>query len=200
MRIVVAAAAGLFVAASPSWSADIKERTTYFSVSGSTLADLDRDLLRRGPLVSTTGARHAGATEVTFDGHVTYLPGKKSCRIGKPDVSLKLVTTVPKWRASKKASSETALFWGVFQADVVRHEARHAAIAKQWLAKLERRIKSLPAESTCDAMKRKVEAVSRKTLAEHERAQLAFDKREAREIPRRLERAIRQKARRLAAR
>ena len=56
--------AGLAVLAGASATAETLDETTrYFAIRGTTLAELDRDLNRRGPFVAETGLRHPGATE-----------------------------------------------------------------------------------------------------------------------------------------
>lgn len=184
-------AAGLLVGiATDAGSADIKERTTYFTLRGSTLEDLDKELGRKGPLMTATGVRHPGATEVKFDGKVSYAPGERNCRVSQTALSLRLVKTLPKWNATKAASPTTAMIWKTLSDDIARHEADHAAIAKSYVKKMESALRNLKPEADCDAMEARVNAVSTRYLAEHQRAQLEFDTIEGREMNTRLRRLL----------
>ncbi|WP_342453227.1 DUF922 domain-containing Zn-dependent protease [Jiella mangrovi] len=171
-------------------AASIKEKTSYFAVRGATLDELDRDLNRRGPFVSETGIRHPGATEVKFDGKVTYKATADGCAVDKTNLSLDLEMTLPRWVQSKRASAHTRLIWDTLEKDIRRHEQRHAAIAKNWLKRMESAIRNLRTEPTCPAMEAMVNTVTQRYLAGHERAQIEFDTIEGREVNFRLRRAL----------
>ncbi|MCQ0986233.1 DUF922 domain-containing Zn-dependent protease [Jiella marina] len=171
-------------------AASITEKTTYFAVKGSTLAELDQDLNRRGPFLSETGVRHPGATEVTFDGKVSYKRTSEGCEVDQTNLSLNLEITLPKWTPPKRVSPQTRLIWQTLEADIVRHENRHAAIAKNWLKRTESALRNLRPERTCREMEAMVNTVTARYLAGHERAQVEFDTIEAREVNFRLRRAL----------
>ncbi|TFF27438.1 DUF922 domain-containing protein [Jiella endophytica] len=187
---------GLFVASlaillpAGADAASIREKTTYFAVRGSTLAELDHDLNRRGPFVSETGIRHPGATEVKFDGQVTYKATPDGCAVDKTNLSLDLEMTLPRWVPPKRVSARTRLIWDTLEKDIKRHENHHAAIAKRWLKRMEMAIRNLRAESSCSQMEAVVKNVTARYLAGHERAQIEFDTIEGREVNMRLRRAL----------
>ena len=187
---------GLFVASlavalpGSTQAASIREKTTYFAVRGSTLAELDSDLNRRGPFVSETGIRHPGATAVKFDGKVTYKATPRGCAVDMTNLSLDLEMTLPRWVPPKQVSAHTKLIWGTLERDIVRHENRHAAIAKNWLKRLESALRNLRTEPTCRAMEQVVNTVTARYLSGHERAQIEFDTIEGREVNMRLRRAL----------
>ncbi|MCE7030665.1 DUF922 domain-containing Zn-dependent protease [Jiella avicenniae] len=171
-------------------AASIREKTTYFAVRGSTLAELDQDLNRRGPYVSDTGIRHPGATQVKFDGKVTYKRTPDGCAVDATNLSLDLEMTLPKWIQPKRVPARTKLIWETLEKDIHRHENRHAAIATNWLKRMESAIRNLRTEPTCSAMEAMVNTVTQRYLAGHERAQIEFDTIEGREVNFRLRRAL----------
>lgn len=181
-------------------AASIKERTSYFAVRGSTLEELDADLQRAGPLVAATGARHPGATEVRFDGSVSYRETASTCRVGKTDLRLDLNMMLPRWKAPRRVDAETKLIWKTLEDDIRRHERQHSAIAKTWLKKMESAIRNLRPERDCTAMEARVNQVTKRYLAAHERAQLEFDAKEGRDVNRRLQRALVRNLEAMAAR
>ncbi|NDW05438.1 DUF922 domain-containing Zn-dependent protease [Jiella pacifica] len=171
-------------------AASVREKTTYFAVRGSTLAELDQDLNRRGPFVSDTGIRHPGATQVKFDGKVTYKRTPEGCAVDATNLSLDLEMTLPKWIQPKRVPAHTKLIWETLEKDIRRHENRHAAIARNWLKRMESAIRNLRTEPNCSAMEEMVNTVTHRYLAGHERAQIEFDTIEGREVNFRLRRAL----------
>ena len=200
MKRAYAVAAGLAILSmTPAMAGNIKERTTYFMVKGSTFAELDRALGASGPRITSLGGeRRAGATQVGFDGHVTYKPVGSRCGIGNASFSLDLHTTLPRWEPPKRADAETRILWKTLHEDIVTHERHHSVIAKNWLRRIEATVSKLPAERDCPSMERVVNATTRKLLAQHARAQLAFDADESEVIDARLQRKVAHNMRQLA--
>lgn len=170
-------------------SAEVKERTTYFMVKGNTLAELNRAFGQGGPLLGS-GERHGGATQVTFEGGATYAEVGGRCKVDRAAYRLSLVTTLPRWSPPTNATPDMKVVWRTLRNDVATHEARHAAIAKTWLQRLETRIKALPAESNCARMEKRVAAERREVLNRHDRAQVEFDRRETGRVDARVERQL----------
>ncbi|WP_185985356.1 DUF922 domain-containing protein [Aureimonas mangrovi] len=189
-RLAVTAVLAALACALPASATEIRERTTYFMVQGSTLEELDRQLQERGPSIGGA-SRHPGATSVRFDGHVTYEAGDGWCKVDETHLSLDLEMTLPRWRSRFRASAETALIWRTLERDIRRHEQEHAEIAKEWLARMESGLRVLKPRRNCAAMERAVNAATREYLRKHEAAQNAFDTREGREASQRLRRALR---------
>ena len=126
MRWLFPLLAGALLGSAAS-AAEVKERTTYFTVRGTTLDELDRDLNRKGPLMTGTGVRHPGSTQVKFDGRVTYRETPDGpCRVERTNLGVHLVKTLPKWSTPKAATPQTRIVWKTLSDDIARHEADHA--------------------------------------------------------------------------
>ncbi|MEC5290831.1 DUF922 domain-containing protein [Aurantimonas sp. C2-6-R+9] len=188
MGSIVVGLAWLWAGVAHAGSVD--QETSYFAVRGSTLAELDEDLNRQGPYVAETGLRHPGATEVKFDGKVTYKKVTKGCAVDRADLGLTLHITLPKWTPPKRVSARTVLVWRTLEADIKRHENQHATIAKTWLKRMEMAVRNLRTERTCADMEMHVNTVTQRYLAGHEQAQIEFDTIEGREVNFRLRRAL----------
>lgn len=181
-------------------AAEVKERTTYFTVRGTTLDELDRDLNRKGPLMTATGVRHPGSTQVKFDGRVTYRESTSGgCQVGKTNIGVHLVKTLPKWTPPRAATPETRIVWKTLADDIARHEEDHVKIAKLWLKKMESAVRNLGSSADCAAMEARVNKVTASYLASHEKAQRDFDTLEGREMNMRLRRLLKQNIREAAA-
>jgi len=188
-------AAPLALGALPATAADIRVHTTYFTITGSTLEQLDAALARHGPLSGGGDAGHPGATSVTFDGHVTYVPTDTGCRLGDARFMLDAEVILPRWKKPRKPDPETVLIWETLERDVKRHEERHAEIAVTYVKRMEMAVRNLGTRRTCKQLEDAVAATTQRYLAEHESEQRAFDRQEAREMDFRLKRQLRDRLR-----
>ncbi|WP_193227854.1 DUF922 domain-containing Zn-dependent protease [Aureimonas psammosilenae] len=183
-------ALGIFVGTAGAQAAAINERTTYFTLRGTTLEQLDRELNRKGPTAGGGNDRHPGATQVKFGGTVTYLPNGGVCRISRVDFNLKLVKILPRWTPPKSASASTVIVWRTLAEDIARHEEDHAKIAREYLRRMEAAVRNLGPRRDCDAMEAAVNATTSRYLRQHERAQKDFDFREGRDVNYRLKKLL----------
>ncbi|MBX9457418.1 MAG: DUF922 domain-containing protein [Rhizobium sp.] len=171
-------AALLMVAGSAPAPAEtiIQKSVTYFSIGGRTASDLDREMMRRGPLSRNTGRRHPGATQIKFNGSATFVSRDGRCVIGGAKVALSTKLILPRWTNRKRADREMALIWDTLAADIKRHEERHAEIARTHARQLEKTILGLSSTRDCDTLKARVNRVSQQAMAEHDKDQVRFDR------------------------
>lgn len=157
----------------------IHKDISYFSIGGTTAADLDREMLQNGPVSNVTGHRHPGITRIKFSGTATFVAKGGRCNIGGAKVTLTTKILLPRWSNRRKADPAMALIWDTLSADIRRHEERHAEIARYHARDLEKRILALPSASDCATLKARVGEVSRQALEEHDKDQKRFDRVEA---------------------
>lgn len=169
----------------------IRKSTTYFSIGGRTATDLDREMMRRGPLSRTTGRRHPGATQIRFNGSATFIGNDGRCHIGGAKVSLSTKLVLPRWSNRRKASKEMALLWDTLSSDIKRHEERHAEIARTHARQLEKTILALPSTRDCPTLKARVNRVSQEAMIAHDKDQQRFDRIESINFENRMIRLIR---------
>ena len=174
--IICAALASLALAQQASADTIVRKKTTYFSIGGRTAADLDHEMMRRGPLSSTTGRRHPGATRIQFSGNATFVGKNGRCTIGGAKVTLSTRIMLPRWSNRNKANRQLGLIWDTLSADIKRHEERHAEIARNHARAFEKQILDLPAASNCATLKAKVNQISRQAMDDHDKDQKRFDR------------------------
>ena len=156
----------------------VHKQVTYFSIGGTTAADLDREMMKRGPLLRS-GARHPGATRIRFSGTATFVSKNGECTIGGARVTLNTKITLPRWKNRSKASKQMATLWDTLSADIKRHEERHAEIARNHARGFEKQILRLSAAKSCDILKEQVNELSREAMSKHDEDQKRFDRIEA---------------------
>ena len=154
----------------------IHKKITYFSIGGTTAADLDREMIKRGPISSVTGRRHPGATKIQFSGTATFIGKNGRCTIGGAKVTLSTKIMLPRWSNRRKATPQLGLIWDTLSADIKRHEERHAEIARNHARDFEKQILALPSASNCAILKAKVNEISQQAMIDHEKDQQRFDR------------------------
>lgn len=179
---------------------EVRERTTYFMVKGSSFDEISNALGLQGPVVDNDGARHAGATNVSFSTHPKLSSKGGPCKVVRPNVRLDLLVTLPRWTPPRGAQAGTKVLWKTLYDDIVRHEKHHTMIARKWLQRLEHTVDAMGPERDCAVLQTKIDAVTQRMLAEHDREQIAFDAAEAKRIDSRLVRALQENKKRVAAR
>ena len=166
----------LAVTAVPAGAANLVKTYSYFSIGGSTLDEIEKQLSTHGPQVKSTGSRHPGATQMAFTTRISYARRASSCRIADAAVTVKVKVILPKWRRPRKADPDVKLFWDTLAADIKRHEERHVEIAKNHARELEDALKATYPQKDCDAAKAKAAEITAAVLARHDRAQVQFDR------------------------
>ncbi|MBA8902176.1 MULTISPECIES: DUF922 domain-containing protein [unclassified Phyllobacterium] len=189
LRMAAFACACLFAVQSAS-AAVVLRKYEYFTLSGKTAADLDRELSRRGPQIHKTGQRHPGATQMRFNTKVKYGSDAKSCRVVEADITIHARVHLPRWKQRASAKPDLALIWDTLSADIKRHEESHIIIARTAAFDMERALKALPWRSNCDEMKTDAAALMTKLMLQQDAAQIQFDRVEGKNFERRFERLL----------
>ncbi|MGH6859385.1 MAG: DUF922 domain-containing Zn-dependent protease [Phyllobacterium sp.] len=171
-------------------AATVLRKYQYFNLNGHTAADLDRELGRRGPVLSKTGARHPGMTRMRFDSKVKFGSNGKNCRVVAADIVVRANVHLPRWKQRRTAKRDLALIWDTLSADIKRHEESHIVIARTAAGTMERQIKALPWRKDCVAMKGDIDALMAKLLKQHDAAQVQFDRIETVNFDSRFERLL----------
>jgi predicted secreted Zn-dependent protease len=182
-----------------STETEFTQTLAYYTVRGTTAADLDAALSRGGPLVKDTGMRHPGATEMKFGGSVTYAETPELCAVDSALITLDTKIILPRWTQRRRAERDLALIWDTLSGDIRRHEERHAEIARQYARKLQDAIAALRPQPTCGAMEQRVAEVTERILGEHDQDQARFDRVEALNFEKRMVRLLENRLETIAA-
>ena len=146
-----------------------------YEVTGSTYRELLASMRENGPLAERTGRRHFGITEVSFRQSFEYQRARGRCELLGTDIRLDMTIVLPEWTDRDGASDRTLRRWQKLYDDIVSHEERHAAIARDYLAKLRAETDRPVTATSCAALEAGLRASSQAVLDRHRCAQLAFD-------------------------
>lgn len=177
-RLLYALVAAL-VFGGPAAASSVERSYSYFTIGGSTLAEIEEELNRRGPLVGTTDRRHPGATRMQFATRVSYGESNGRCSVIDATVTLNANMILPRWRVAREAGMETRIIWDTLAADIRRHEEAHVVIARNHARELETALKAVRGERDCAAAEARVERIRSDLLRRHDEAQIQFDRIEA---------------------
>ena len=182
---------------SPANAADVVRTYSYYTIGGSTLAAILKQLDRRGPEVKATGHRHPGAMEAVFTSRVRY-QGAKGCRVASAQVTVNARIILPYWRRPRAAGPEVQLVWDTLSADIRRHEESHVIIARNHARLLEQALRAMPRQPDCEAAIAKAAIVTEQVLDRLNAAQAEFDRVEAINFDSRIRRLLQNRMERLA--
>ena len=171
-------------------ASSVERSYSYFTIGGSTLAEIEEELNSRGPLVGTTDRRHPGATRMQFATRVSYGESNGRCSVIDATVQLNANMILPRWRVARDAGMETRIIWDTLAADIRRHEEAHVVIARNYARELETALKAVRNERDCAAAEERVERIRSDVLRRHDEAQIDFDRIEAVNFERRMLRLL----------
>jgi predicted secreted Zn-dependent protease len=180
-----------------SHAANLAKTYSYFSIGGTTLDEIERELDRRGPKVQSTGKRHPGATQMSFTTKISYAESKNRCVIVAATVTVKAKVILPQWRRSRKAAQDVRLIWDTLSSDIRRHEESHVVIAKNSARDLEKALMALGPQESCQVAAAKAKATTGKVLARHDKSQEEFDRVEGLNFESRMMRLLRYRIERI---
>ncbi len=182
-----------FVALATLAEADtsVRKSTVYFTVRGKTASELDSALMRSGPQAGI--ARHPGAAQIKFSGDIKYSEAKGHCSVAAARVNLNLKLILPNWKDRNGAPRGLAVLWDSLAGDITRHEERHAEIATQHARQMEKALKSLPPQKTCEAMQALVSRTTDEQIALHDEDQRRFDQIEMANFEARIMRLVKER-------
>ena len=173
MRPALALAVLLAVPAAGAAAQEASVRT--YPVMGSTYAELIASMRANSPFVERTRRRHFGITEIGFRQEWSYQSTQSRCELLEAETVLELTIVLPEWADREGASEATVRRYQALYDDIVAHEERHAAIAREYLAKLREETDRPVTAPTCAALEAGLRARSATIIERHRRAQLAFD-------------------------
>ena len=183
----------------PAEGASLSKSYSYFTIGGTTLDEIERELQRRGPQVRSTGARHPGATRMEFSTRIGYGERNGRCGVVSADVSVKAQMILPRWSRRSRSDPDTRFVWDTLSADIKRHEESHVVIAKNHAREMEQALLEITNQRSCAAAQAKAKETTTRILDKHDREQDRFDRIEGINFESRLLRLMRYRLEREAA-
>jgi predicted secreted Zn-dependent protease len=148
-------------------------RIAYYPVEGASVAEIRRDLLRKGPK-DADGLPRAARTDWSLGWRYATRREAGGCVAGKLETSLAITTTLPS--LSGAAPTPVRSQWSALASALEDHEREHRAIALACRDELQRRLSGVRGADDCDALRRALDAVGRSAVAECRARADVFDR------------------------
>ena len=162
--LIAAAIAAITVAA----CSPVGERTSlsvgYYSLSGRSFSELDRQINIHGPRVGGYGKALA-ATSVRMVPEFRFAEANGQCRVESAHVKVQAHVTLPRLANGANLRSELSKAWTDLEEYARQHEAVHVSIADRHALNAERVLAGLPPERDCQAMRASAQTTWRLLLA-----------------------------------
>lgn len=146
----------------------------YYTVSGETFGELDKEIKLHGPNVTGVGKALA-STDLRMVPDIRYSRENGKCRVSNARINVKARVTLPRHRNERTLKRDLAKAWNNLEEYARVHEAVHLAIADRYALMMEQAINELKPRKTCPEMREKVQAVFAKLFKQHHDEQLQFD-------------------------
>ena len=151
---------------------EVQLQERFYSVSGQSARALNRALWVNGPRV---GGRPAHAlTEWHLGWSYRPIRTSFSCASSRPNVTVGIVTTLPRWTDLPSASERLVSDWALFLARLRDHESTHQYLALEGGRELLRRLEVLEAPD-CELLELEAERLVTLVEASYQEQHLRFD-------------------------
>ncbi|MEP3525888.1 MAG: DUF922 domain-containing protein [Hyphomicrobiales bacterium] len=174
-------ASAIFIATLTTANADVlfNQEFKFFEIKGKKWQQIFKDFQKKSP-IKAKGLHDAtlGVAAIKLTPEVEYQIRGKRCHVKGARVTADVVIHLPNWVNYNKADQIDKLSWDKLFSDVKTHELQHAAIAKDYANRIQKKMKKQRSHTSCDKVEAALKKSTSKLQNKHERAQLKFDKRE----------------------
>ncbi len=146
----------------------------YYTVSGDTFSEVDRQIKIHGPEVTGVGKALA-STDLRMLPKIKYALANGGCTVSNARINVKARVTLPRHSNVNKLKSELAQAWNSLEEYARVHEAVHLAIADRYAVNMEEAIKALDTQNDCVEMRAEVQKTFSRMFEQHHAEQLQFD-------------------------
>lgn len=156
----------------------IGERTQvsvgYYTVTGETFSEVDKQIKIHGPEVTGVGKALA-STDLRMLPSIKYEIFSGGCKITNARINVKARVTLPRHSNVDKLKAELAQAWNSLEEYARVHEAVHLAIADRYAISMEEAINRLAPAENCVQMREDANAIFSDLFEKHHADQLQFD-------------------------
>ncbi|MGI9355570.1 MAG: DUF922 domain-containing protein [Rhizobiaceae bacterium] len=156
----------------------IKEKTSFYRITGKSTAEFARSMSRRGPYSRQHRKRAWATASRDMSYQLTRQKTKKSCRVKAVKVRLKITYKMPKPTTLNGMTRRQRKKWASLYRLLERHERTHGKYYRQFANKVRRELKRIRPTRTCRQLDRKAAAIVEKLGAADSLRNDRFDARD----------------------
>jgi predicted secreted Zn-dependent protease len=151
--------------------------TNYYPVSGTDTDELRASMHRSKPWKEESDmALLVGLTTWHIEWRFKVTPTPNGCRCSSFTTRTAITNTLPRWLPPTNAPPQLKTVWTRFATALGQHEDGHSRLALAAVAEMHKQVKALGENSDCDALKRSINEVAQRTLAEFRKRDLEYDR------------------------
>jgi len=166
MRVLFALLAGFGLlsatAETQAGEITIKEKTSFYRITGKTTADLAHSMSRRGPYSRQHRKRAWATASRDMSYQLTRQKIKKGCKVKAASVRLKISYKMPKPASLNGMTRRERRKWAKMYSLLDRHERTHGKFYRQFARNVQRKLKRLRPTRTCRQLDQKAAALVKK--------------------------------------
>jgi len=171
-RVVCAMALCFVVEASAQDSLVI--RTNFFNVSGGSERELRRSINQSRPWKDK---REGDAfTEWKIEWTFRLASSRSACQFHSFATRTAITITLPRWTPRAPTSQALSQEWERYLTALKAHEEGHKQIGLAVAAEIQRRVKALKPEPTCEAMSALLNSTAKNVIAEYRQKEIDYDR------------------------
>jgi predicted secreted Zn-dependent protease len=121
----------------------------YYQVYGETETEI-RDYLGNNYLVGENGEEATALTEYSLEWKMDMVMDGSSCRVTSAIVDVEITFVLPRLDDSDLLEPDLLNKWATFMSAVEDHELGHHDITVEWAEKVDRMLRNLRPETSCD--------------------------------------------------
>lgn len=154
----------------------VTERIEYYTVRGSTVAELGAALARSGPIGGLVERRGSGHTVAQLTWQHTAYAHEHDCRIDAVQVAVATRTLLPHWEQPKRVDRGLVRRWESMLAALKRHEDRHRELGREAGDAVLQALREVTTAADCDALRRRIDSAARRVVRRFRAANRRFDR------------------------
>jgi len=167
---------GLVAGTAAAGEVTVTERIEYYTVRGSTVAELGAALARSGPIGGLVERRGSGHTVAQLTWQHTAYAQENGCRVDEIQVSVATRTILPHWEQPKRVDHGLVHRWNKMLEALTRHEARHRELGREAADAVLQALRKVTTASDCDALRRRIDVAARRVVRHFRTANRRFDR------------------------
>jgi len=152
------------------------QNTEYYSFSATNILQANSLMYRRSP-IAIDGEKFGGVMNFGWKWYSIYDDTGGTCSVNQFVIEGWTTITLPNWENQDKAPYAQRSEWDRAMKVLIRHEEKHARIAKAAGDEFERKANALAPQADCEILQNKLEELSVKYIQQANKYNAAYDKR-----------------------
>ncbi|HKQ37713.1 MAG TPA: DUF922 domain-containing protein [Verrucomicrobiae bacterium] len=150
-------------------------RTNYYPVTGSDLREIHQSFRMARPWRETSG--HDGFTVWNVNWRFNTFYNGSVCRVSGFSTTTTIAITLPRWVMPTNATDSLKAEWTRYIKALGQHEYGHAQLALAAAGEIQKQIRGVGDDSSCDSLKQRVGSLCEGIIRKYKDFDAAYDER-----------------------